>query len=202
MLQLFTNRKFLIGFGIITLLIFIVSLILKPPISLPEVIKTNPIDHSAKVNYFDSVTYVLDQDIDPNFLKLTSVPEEKWSITPKNSREIVFKSEQYLQVNAQYTLTLNYNDQPINTLVFTTLPQQSDPRYVQEVNNEIKQDYPLAVKTPLERPGFSAVYSKPLTLEITLKNGVEERGEILNTVRDWVKENGLDPNSHTYVFAN
>lgn len=202
MFYLLTNKKFLIIFGLITLVVFIVSLTIKPPTPLPEVIKTTPIDRSTKVNYFDKISYVFNSDLDPNLLSLTSIPEENWQKSPKNTREVIFNSAQYLQVNTEYTLTLSYNQTPIHKLTFTTLPQQSDPRYVQEVNNELKRDYPLAVKTPLERPGFSVVYSKPLTLEITLKEGVDERGEIINAVRDWVKENGLDPDSHTYTFSN
>lgn len=202
MFHLFSNRKFLIIFGIAVLLTFIFSLVLKPSIPLPEVTKTSPIDRSTKVNYFDKISYTFNSNVDPNLLTLTSIPEENWQKSPKNTREVIFNSVQYLQVNTQYTLTLSYNQIPIHNLTFTTIPQQSDPRYVQEVNNELKRDYPLAVKTPLERPGFSAVYSKPLTLEITLKAGVNERSEIVNTIRDWVKENGLDPDSHTYTFSN
>ena len=202
MFHLLTNKKFLIIFGLITLVIFIISLTIKPPTHLPEVVKTTPIDRSTKVNYFDKISYVFNSDLDPNLLTLASIPEENWQKSPKNTREVIFNSAQYLQVNTQYTLTLSYNQIPIHNLTFTTIPQQSDPRYVQEVNNELKRDYPLAVKTPLERPGFSAVYSKPLTLEITLKEGVDERSEIVNTIRDWVKENGLDPDSHTYTFSN
>lgn len=202
MFHLLTNKKFLLGLSAITLILFIISLFFKPTTPLPEVVKTSPVNRSTKVNYFDSISFTFNQDVDPNLLKLTSVPEEAWVIKPINTRSVSFSSAQYFQVNTQYSLTLNYNNQPIHTLTFTTLPQQSDPRYVQEVNNELKRDYPLAVKTPLDRPGFSVVYNKPLTLEITLKGGVEERGEIINAVRDWVKENGLDPDSHTYVFAN
>lgn len=202
MFHLLTNKKFLLGLSAITLILFIISLFFKPTTPLPEVVKTSPVNRSTKVNYFDSISFTFNQDVDPNLLKLTSIPEEAWVIKPINTRSVSFSSAQYFQVNTQYSLTLNYNNQPIHTLTFTTLPQQSDPRYVQEVNNELKRDYPLAVKTPLDRPGFSVVYNKPLTLEITLKGGVEERGEIINAVRDWVKENGLDPDSHTYVFAN
>lgn len=202
MFHLLTNKKFLLGLSAITLILFIISLFFKPTTPLPEVVKTSPVNRSTKVNYFDSISFTFNQDVDPNLLKLTSIPEEAWVIKPINTRSVSFSSAQYFQVNTQYSLTLNYNNQPIHTLTFTTLPQQSDPRYVQEVNNELKRDYPLAVKTPLDRPGFSVVYNKPLTLEITLKGGVEERSEIINAVRDWVKENGLDPDSHTYVFAN
>lgn len=202
MFHLLTNKKILIGFSVFTLLVFIVSLILKPATPLPEVTKTSPVERSTKVNYFDPISFTFNQDIDPNLLKLTSIPEESWMIKPINTRSVSYSSVQYFQVNTQYTLTLHYNNEPIYTLTFTTLPQQSDPRYVQEVNNELKRDYPLAVKTPLDRPGFSVVYKSPLTLEITLKEGIEERSEIINAVRDWVKENGLDPDSHTYTFSN
>lgn len=202
MFHLLTNKKFLLGFGLLAILTFILSLVLRPLAPLPEVVRTSPTDRSTKVNYFDTIAYSFNQDIDPGLLKLSSVPEENWQQNPQNSRTVSYAPAQYFQVNTQYSLTLTYNDQPIHTLTFTTLPQQSDPRYVQEVNNELKRDYPLAVKTPLDRPGFSVVYSHPLTLEITLKAGFDERSEVINTVRDWVKENGLDPDSHTYTFSN
>lgn len=202
MFHLLTNKKFLIGLGVITLILFIISLIIRPTTPLPVVVKTSPLERSTKVNYFDPISFTFNQDVDPNLLKLSSIPEENWQLKPLNTKNVSFSSAQYLQVNTGYNLTLTYNNQPIHTLTFTTLPQQSDPRYVQEVNNELKRDYPLAVKTPLERPGFTVVYIKPLTLEITLKEGVEERSEIINAVRDWVKENGLDPDSHSYSFSN
>ncbi len=202
MLQLLNNRKFLIIFGVLVLITLIISLIIKPTTILPEIIKTSPVERSTKVNYFDNISFTFNVDIDPTLVSLTSIPEENWQKSPKSTREIIFNSAQYLQVNTQYILTLSYQNKPIHTLTFTTIPQQSDPRYVQEVNNEIERDYPLAVKTPYDAPGFTVVYSKPLALEITLKEGVEERSEIINAVRDWVKESGLDPDSHTYSFSN
>ncbi len=114
---------------------------------------------------------------------------------------IAIRSKQYLRVDQQYTLNLSYNGDLIYTLSFKTLRQQSDPRYVQEVNNEMARDYPLATKLPYESPVFTIRYSSPLTLEITVKNPNLTTQEIIDEVKVWVTQNGGDTSAHKYVIA-
>lgn len=202
MFYLLTNKKFLIGFGVIVFITFIISLILKPSVPLPTILKTIPLNNATGVSYLDPIELKLNSTIDPTLLTITSVPEESWDIKSFPNNVIKAQSKQYLLVNTPYTLNIFYNNEPLSTLRFTTIPQQSEPRANKEVVDEIARDYPLAAKIPYVAPGFVVRYKSPMTFEIELTNSSVERDIIINAVRDWVKENGLDPNSHSYTFAN
>lgn len=202
MLQFLTKKPFLIALAVISLGLLILSLFIKPPTPLPTLLATIPTDYATRVSYLDPIQLKFTSAVDPDLLSVTSIPEESWDIIPAPNNIIKLQSKQYLFVNTQYSLNITYNNQPLKTLTFTTIPQQSEPRANQEVVDEIKRDYPLANKIPYNAPGFTVLYKSPKSLEITLKEGVDERSEIINAVRDWVRENGLDPDSHTYTFSN
>lgn len=202
MFHFLTKKPFLIALAIISLGLLIFSFFITPPTPLPTLLATIPSDYATKVSYLEPIQLKFATAVDPNLLSVTSIPEESWDITSAPNNIVKLQSKKYLFVNTEYTLNIFYNNQPLKTLTFTTIPQQSEPRANQEVVDEIKRDYPLANKIPYEASGFTILYKSPKHLEITLKVGVEERGEIINAVRDWVKENGLDPDSHTYTFSN
>lgn len=197
-----TQKYIIVGLGILALVTTAVSFILKKPPTLPIIIETIPPNSSIKVPLDQDLRISFNSPIDFNLITINSIPNEQWIISEISSKEIQLKHRYALYPNTLYRLNILYDLQRVGELSFTTITSQSDPRLVQEIEDEVRRDYPLASKTPLERPGFSVVYSKPLTLEITLKEGIEERSEIINAVRDWVRENGLDPSSHSYVFSN
>lgn len=197
-----TKIKLIWGLGILTLIAVVISLIYNPPLPLPQVITSSPTQNSKKVNYFDTIKIKFNGPINTDLLTASSVPEEVWEISEERGNIVNLKSKQYLQVDKEYILNLSYDNKPLYSLSFKTIPQQSDPRYAQEVMSEIERDYPLSTKLPLEAPGYSVLYSTPLNLEITLKNDGATKDEILVAVRAWVKQNGRDPDSHTYSFAN
>lgn len=201
MYKILSNKVTLITLAVIALITLLFSLFYKPTPQLPSLLSVSPKDR-ASINYFDEIQLRFDQAVSPDELVISSIPEEDWVVTAKPNGSVVLKTKKYLQVNTQYLLNINYQNKPIASLTYTVKPQQSDPRHAQEVGEEIARDYPLAAKIPYEAPGFTVLYKSPMAFEITLKEGVEERGEILNAVRDWVKENGLDPDSHTYTFSN
>ncbi len=190
------------GLGILTLVAVVISLIYNPATPLPQVITSSPTQNSKKVNYFDTIKIKFNEPLNTNLLTASSIPEEVWEISEERGNIINLKSKQYLQVDKDYTLNLSYDNKPLYSLSFKTIPQQSDPRYAQEVMSEIERDYPLSTKLPLETPGYSVLYSIPLNLEITLKNDEATKEEIVDAVRSWVQKNGRDPDSHTYSFAN
>lgn len=201
MYKILTNKITIIGLAIIALTTLLFSLFYRPTPPLPNPLSVTPKDHSS-INYFDEIQLRFDQVVSPEDLTVSSIPEEEWGVTTKPNGSVVLKTKKYLQVNTQYLLNINYQNNPVASLTYTVKPQQSDPRYAQEVGDEIKRDYPLAAKIPYEAPGFTVLYKSPKTFEITLKEGIEDRSEIINAVRDWVKENGLDPDGHTYTFSN
>lgn len=194
--------KFIWALGALTLIAVLVSIFYNPPTPLPQVVSSTPTQNSKKVNYFDNVKVKFNAPIDVSILTATSLPEEVWEISEEKGNVVNLKSKQYLQVDKDYTLNLSYGGKLVHSLSFKTIPQQSDPRYAQEVMSEIERDYPLSTKLPLETPGYSVLYSTPLNLEITLKNKTTPKDEVLGAVKAWVQKNGRDPDSHTYSFAN
>lgn len=201
MYKILTNKITLITLGVAALGTLLFSLFYRPTPPLPNLLSVSPKDRSS-INYFDEIQLRFDRAINPDELVVNSIPEEDWDISVKPNGSVILKSKKYLLVNTQYLLNISYQNNLITSLTYTVKPQQSDPRHAQEVGEEIARDYPLAAKIPYEAPGFTVLYKSPMAFEITLKEGVEERGEIINAVRDWVKENGLDPDSHTYTFSN
>lgn len=200
-MKLLSNKKFLLFLGLLTFIVFIFSLFYKPPTPLPAVIQSSPTQNSNKVNYFDTLTLRFNQAIDPSLITISSTPAEDWSIDSVSGDTVSLKSKQYFQVDTSYVVNISYKNQLIYTLSFKTTHQQSDPRYAQEVMNEIKRDYPLAVKTPYETTDYSVAYSKPLTLEITLKNSTIKASDVISEVKSWVTKNGGDSLAHQYTIA-
>ena len=201
MLKILTNKITLIPLGVIALATLLFSLFYRPTPPAPSLLNSTPKDRSS-INYFDEIQLRFDRAINPDELVVSSIPEEDWEISVKPNGSVILKSKKYLLINTQYLLNISYQNNPIASLTYTVKPQQSDPRHAQEVGEEIARDYPLAAKIPYEAPGFTVLYKSPMAFESTLKEGVEERGEIINTIRDWVKENGLDPDSHSYTFSD
>lgn len=181
-------------------MVLLFSLLYKPAKPLPVVLESKPSSGSTKVNYFDQIFIKLDQIVDQTLIKAVSIPEENWSINTEGAT-IVLKSQQFLRVATEYTLNILYQDKTVYSLKFKTLPQQSDPRYAQEVGIEMKKDYPLSAKLPFENSNFYIVYLSPLTIEITIKNSDLSAGEALEEVKSWVTKSGGDVASHKFVIA-
>ncbi len=199
----FFRKKTIFILLAVTLVVVVVSLFYRPVNPLPNIISTSLTTSSTKVNYFDPLRLKFDQSINPSLLSIKSVPEESWSVTSAigDPTSIVLDHAQYFRVNTDYSLTIFYDNQQIHVLKFRTAPQQSDPRYVQEVNNEMARDYPLATKVPYENNIFKIVYSAPLTLEITLKNSNITSQKAIEEVKSWVAQNGGNASAHKYVIA-
>ncbi len=199
-MQKLLNKKYILIFSIITFIALLLSLFYKPPMPLPVVLDSKPTSGSIKVNYFDQIFFKLDQIIDPSLIKAVSIPEENWSIN-SDGPSLILKSEKYLRVATDYTLTLLYQDKDIYTLKFKTLSQQSDPRYAQEVGVQMKRDYPLAAKLPFENSNYYIIYLSPLTIEIKIKNSDLSAGEALEEVKSWITQNGGDVVAHKFTIA-
>lgn len=199
----FFNKKTILILLAITLVAVVVSFVYKPVNPLPKVISSSITTNTTKVNYFDPIQLKLDQSISPAKISVKSVPEELWDITSAEGdpTTILLNHTQYFRVNTNYSLTIFYDNQQISVLTFKTAPQQNDPRYVQEVNNEMARDYPLATKVPYETNNYSVVYSLPLTLEITLKNFDLSEDEAIAEVKSWVTKNGGNSAAHKYVIT-
>jgi hypothetical protein len=199
MMKMLSNKKFLIFLGLITFVVFLFSFLYKPPVPLPTITTTSPLQNSNKVNYFDPLLIKFDGVVDHTLVTITSSPAEDWIISNSNKDSLEVKSKQYFRVDTNYTVNIFYNKTHIYTLNFKTIPQQSDPRYAQEVMAEIERDYPLSTKLPYETDEYSVLYSTPLTLEITLKTENLENDRVIAEVKAWVTRMGGNANSHKFV---
>lgn len=196
------NKKYIILLGVLALIVLIVSLFSNPPTDQVKVLSSSPLPNSTSVRHTDSIIIRFDLPVDTALLAASSIPEEVWNITSNYPTEIVLTSKQYFRVDTQYVLNLVYDGSPIYTLNFKTIPQQSDPRYAQEVVQELANNYPLASKIPFENTLFRIVYVSPLTIEITNKNPNLTSQEIIDEVRSWVTQNGGNAIDHKYIVAD
>lgn len=201
MKKLLSKKNIIILAGI-SLITLVVSLIYRPGTPLPQLLSSTPTENALNVSVTNALLLKFDSAIDTERIKVISNPPEEWVIQNGINPKIVsLKSKQFLYADSQYTLTITYGDELLTTLNFKTIPQQGDPRYTQSVLLEMENDYPLAVKLPHIESNYRLIYSAPLTIEITSKNPNLTSQELIDEVKTWVTQNGVDASTHKYVIA-
>lgn len=195
------QQRYLIPLALILILFFLTTFFLTSRPTTPKITQTNPLDYATKVSLYDNLKITYDKPLAVSEISYNLFPSTPLSVTADKESHVIVPSRP-LQPSTEYSLQIKWNEQMLKTLVFTTNPSQTDPILIENIKTELERDYPLGQKLPLNKPGFRVVYSAPLTLEITLKNEGAERDGVINAVRDWVKENGQEPDSHTYTIAN
>ncbi len=197
------SKKYIIVLGVFALLFFIFSLFYKPIKPFPTLLSSLPNQDAQKVSLTDPVRLKFDQAIDPNLLTISSAPAEEWSIQAGDDKSIVvLKSKKYFHVETKYSVSISYKNELITTLNFKTIAQQGDPRYTQEVINEMGRDFPLGKFTPYNTDLYRVVYSGPMILEITIKNPNITPEKAFSEIRTWVTSVGGDSNAHKYVISD
>ena len=87
---------------------------------------------------------------------------------------------------------------PDSTLAPT--PITEEPSSIFEEQEQTRAtSYPLIDKTPYQTTLFEVTYSGPLELKVIMFS--ENQEQITNEVNLWLRENGIDPNSHTIKFT-
>jgi hypothetical protein len=202
-MQIISHKNFLLALSICTLSLFVFAVLYKPTPPLPKLIASTPIFNAVNVPVTDPIGLKFDRAIDPSQLFLHSTPPEEWAIqSGSDVSAIVAKPKQFLEAKSGYVISIDYNGRNVATLRFTTIPQQGDPRYTQQVLQEVDRDYPLAKFTPYDTPGYHVVYSAPLTLQITLKSSVIKRDQAISDIVSWVTSVGGDASAHQYLIAH
>jgi hypothetical protein len=197
------NKKYIIILAVIAIVFLIFSLFYKPKQTLPQLLLSSPTEGSTRASLTGPIQLKFDKEIDPTLLTITSSPIEEWNTQSSDNKFVILlKSKQYLHVETKYILNISYNKQPIATLNFKTIAQQGDPRYTQEVLNEMDRDYPIAVKLPYNTDLYRVVYSAPMILEITIKNENILPEKAFSEIRAWVTSVGGDPDAHKYVIGD
>lgn len=201
-MQKLFNLKTIAILALLTLIVVLISFFYRSKPPFPKVVSSIPANNSTGVLYDQPLTIVLDQVINPSLISVTSEPTESWTVKAGNGTAIILEHSQYFRVDSDYRIALTYQESPLYTFSFHTLAQQSDPRYTQSVVNQIERDYPLASKLPVESGGVRVLYDSPLTLVITILNPGLSQTQALEAAHQIVAGFGLDPSSHTYIFAS
>lgn len=162
---------------------------------------TVPAKDSSEVSVFDPITIMFNQDVDPASVTVTSDPAENWTTTQLSPNTIRADHKLYLKVATTYHLTIFLHGSPFDTLLFQTASDQNDPRQIQNLQSEVKKDYPLAQFTPYKNINYRVVYSAPLTLEIDISGSIDPQ-QAISQVQTWVSTHGVNPSTHKYVVVS
>lgn len=201
MKKLITTKNIVI-FLIITLFVFLVSILYNPKTPIPTVISASPKHNSKNISVTENILVKFDQTVDLSKIVVTSVPEEEWSLKSSTDKSVVaLESKQYLLADSDYAISIYHESQLVTVLNYKTIAQQGDPRYTQTVLKEMDRDYPLATKFPYSGPNFRLIYDAPLTIGITIKNPNLTSQEVIEEVKEWVSQNGLSSVSHKYIIS-
>ena len=202
--KFFLNKKFLIFLAILALVATIVSILIslfkQPP--LPQIISSSPSQNALKADVFAPLTIQFDQDVLISDLTIASNPTESWNPKQLSPTSLELDHEFALHPSTKYELTLVWKSKSLAPLTFTTQASQGDPRLVQTLTAELNRDYPLAKQTPYDTTTYYAVYSAPMTLEITIKNPAITPEKAFSDIRAWVTSEGGDATAHKYVISD
>lgn len=193
------TKKVLLLLALLTLFVLLITTIIPGLQPTPEVVSSIPVQNSTSIEINTPITINLSGKIRQKDITLQSNYLESFIITA-NDTIITAAHEKSFYVNTRYSVIVFYKNKPIHTLNFTTQKQQSNPRALQELQDEVKRDYPLASLTPFKTDNFQAVYIAPLSLEIELYSPDFDKNSALKEVKAWVQSNNIDPDSHQYSF--
>lgn len=176
--------------------------------TIPNVISITPRSASVIEDQLDSIEVKLDREVsDMANFSLYTVPEIE---TEKSKSEsgLVFKLLQKLENSQKYLFELRYKNIPIYSWSYQTNIQQvsptsspatasseiGDPEAVEKIAKSVLERYPLIKYVPFENENFYLNYSDPLVLSVKIKSG--DKTDIKWQVYEWLKEKGVDPDSH------
>jgi hypothetical protein len=176
--------------------------------TIPNVVSISPRSASTIESQLAEIEIKLDQEVsDVASFSLYTVPEIKTEKT-KSEKGLVFKLLQELENNQKYLFELKYKNITIyswsyQTNIQQTIPTSSpatgsseigDPEAVEKIAKSVLERYPLVKYVPFENDNFALDYSAPLILSVKIKSG--DKTDIKWQVYEWLKEKGVDPDSH------
>lgn len=199
--QFILSKKFLIILGIVAIIALIFSSI-KPKLIPPVLLASNPQNNQVKVSTVLPIELKFKEQVVNDEFIVSSVPETSWTPTQKDPTTISLTHPKQLIPSTPYLLTIMWNETVVAKLSFTTEATQQDYEVIKNVKDEVARNYPLARLVPVETSNLRAIYSAPMTLEITLKNPNLTSTEAIDEVKSWVTDKGGDAVSHKYVVAS
>lgn len=169
------------------------------------IVSSLPKNNSNITNVNTSIILEFNQKINLDNIKLTITPEESLTLTQIENTKVVIDFDKPLQINSKYSVLIFYKEKQIDQLFFTTNISsdiQYDARFLEEVQKNMDNKYPIIAKTPYNNSLYRVVYSAPLTLEITLKNPNITTEKAISDIRTWVESVGGDATAHKYIISN
>lgn len=188
------------------------SHLLSPTISLQKpfhVISTNPLSSQTGIPpgeiqiSFTTDTYILS----PLSFSVSFSPPLPYSYTLKTdfpSKTVIIQILGGLAQNTQYTISIyNQKHSFVYSWSFTTSGQQqenSSQGVKQKENSVLNSSYPLYNVVPFSNNDFNIDYTGPNTLKVQITNS--NVSMVKQEVINWIKSNGVDPNSQTLNYVN
>lgn len=195
-MQLF--RRYALPLLVLTLLVFVI-LLLRSRTTPVSISSTLPAHEAVKVSLLPTLTLTFAEGPGNTPITLQSDPPFESRLIDVKSNALSFTPTTALTPNTQYIITVLANGHSIYTFRFTTLTPPTDQVLIDNLHQELKDNYPLSSKTPYTTSNYRVIYSAPLTLEITLKNATLSSAQAVAEVKSWVESQGLDPSSHQYL---
>lgn len=196
--ELFTKKR-LIALATIVALAVVISFVSSLSQPKPSLVGVSPKDQATNVSLTDPIVYTfVEQNLTASDFSLNSSPNHQWTLSI-NGNGVIATPQSHLDSEKKYTLTLQWKGQTVSTITLTTQPTQTDYQLIDEIKNEVAQDYPLAAQIPYETNLLRVVYSAPLTLEITLKSPVLSSAQAISQVKAWANSKGGDASVHKYI---
>lgn len=195
---MFKNNKklfLILGGALLFLIILRIFFSLTKP---PQLIKTNPSHQESGVELNSEIILTFDKDIKKELLTIQTYPPINYLVSISGTTATLTPQKSYLP-QTTYSLKIYYKNQHQQNLSFTTQQAQSNPRQIQEIQERVERQYPLATLTPYETQNYSVTYTNPLTLEIEMLSNNISSKEAIQLVKNWVSSQGLDPKTHTYI---
>lgn len=167
----------------------------------PKLIASNPPSGYTKLSVVEPIILEFSSNVVKDTVAIKSNPEAGWTIDALSDYAIQIKSQKALKQNSPYTISVFVKGKSVATINYKTEETQTDYDLIEDIKQEVARDYPLASLIPYETTDFKVVYSKVLTLEITMKTSTLTESQAVENVKSWVTKNGGDASAHKYTVV-
>jgi len=202
------NKKLITLIIILSLVaaVLIGRAILFPPSPL-KVIQTNPMPGQTISSSLEKITFIFNKDISSKNFTLSTEPKIEYKLE-KDNQTLYLKLTKPLNPNTRYKINLKDDYKLSFSLIFFTNPSsfqqeektgRGNPEAFKETSQEILEKYPLFNQTPKETKDWVADYLAPRKL-IVIYNPDREIQTIKNEVFIWMEDEGVNPQTHEFVW--
>lgn len=168
--------------------------------SLPQVILVSPQNNEENVSINPKIEIEFDKPANEKKISVTFLPEVEFSQIPAEDKlSLIIQSSFPLNPSTTYNFVIKYGKQTIWQSSFKTIQLEGDASIPIEGQKYTEDNFPLAQYIPYETGKYSVRYSLPLTLKVTIINGIKK--EIETEINAWMKSKGVEPKTHQFVWV-